>query len=56
MIGENQVRGFAQEQVAVDFYAELAQTLDFIDKANRVNHHAVADDAGLFGAQNAGRN
>ena len=54
MIGKDQVRRLAEEEVAVNPDAELAQPLDFLDEAHGVNHHAVADDADLVLAQNAG--
>ena len=56
MIGKDQVRRFAQDQVAVNADAELAQPLDFLDEAHGVHHDAVADDADLVLAQNAGGN
>ena len=54
MIREHQVRGFADEQVAFALHAELAQPIDFRDQADGVDDHAVADDAQLAFAQNAG--
>ncbi len=54
MIGEDEVGGFAEEQVAVDLDAELAQGLDLLDQADRIDDDAVADDAGLAPAQDAG--
>ena len=53
VIGKDQVGGLAEEQVALDFDAELAQPLDFLDEADGVDHHAVADDADLVLAQDA---
>ena len=47
--------GFADDEVLVHFHAQLAQAGDFEHEADRINDHAVADDAELALAQDAGR-
>jgi hypothetical protein len=54
MVGKNQMRGFADEEVAVDVDAELEEALDFFDEGNGIDDDAVADDADFFAAQDAG--
>ena len=56
MIRKDQVRRLAEEEVVLDPDAELAQPLDFLDEADRIDHHTVADDADLILAQDARRN
>jgi hypothetical protein len=48
------VGGFADNKVVADFDAELAQTFDFFHEVDGINHDAVADDAELVFAENAG--
>jgi hypothetical protein len=55
VVGEHDVRGFADDEVLADLDADLVQAGDFVDEADGVNHHAVADDAEFVFAQDAGR-
>ncbi len=55
VIRQDEVRRLAHDEVVADFHAELAQAGDFLDEADGVNDHAVADDAQFVFAQNAGR-
>ena len=56
VIGQDEVRAVADQQVLSDPDAELAQAIDFADERDRVDDDAVADDADLAAPQNAGRN
>ncbi len=55
MIGQNQVGRFADKQM-FDPHSELFQIIDFRHQTHRIHHHAIADDARLAAAQDAGRN
>ena len=53
MVRQNQVRGVANEQIAIDRDTEISQADDLIDQGNRINHYPVADDTDFVPAQNA---
>src|SRR5436190_9253057 len=53
VIGQDQVRGFAEKQVPINLDAELPESFDFTDQAYRVHHDAVADHTNLSFAQNS---
>src|SRR6266404_3100134 len=53
MVGKNNLRAVRDEKVAIHFHAGSAQGSDFLQEGQRINHHAVADDAGALGPQNA---
>ncbi len=50
------MRRLADEQVPVHLHVEFGEPVDFFDQTHRVNHHAIANDAGLPAAQDAGGN
>ena len=50
------MRAIAHQKILADFYSELAQVLDLGHQRDRIDHHAVADDADFSAAQNSGRN
>ena len=56
VVGKNDVGAVADEQVAVDLDAGCAQRVDFLHEGERIEHHAVADDAAAAFAQHAARN
>ena len=56
VIGQNQMRAIADEQILADRDADLSQAFDFGDERDRIDDHAVADDANFAAPQNAGRN
>ena len=56
VVGQDDVRLFTDEQPAVDADAGAAQLVDLGKQRLRVDDHAVADDAGDAGVENAGRN
>ncbi len=56
MIGKNDVGAVADEQVAVDLHAGGAERVDFLHEGERVEHHAVTDDAAAAFAQHAAGN
>ena len=49
------MRRFADEKIAVRLDAELAEPVDFLHQAERVDDDAVADDAELAFAEDARR-
>src|ERR1700687_6175180 len=53
MVGKNDLRAVRDEKVAVHFHAGSAQGSDFLQEGQRINHHAIANDAGALGPQNA---
>src|ERR1700688_2946407 len=53
MVGKNDVRAVRDEKIAVHFHARSAQRSNFLQEGQRINHHAIADDAGALGPQNA---
>src|SRR5208282_333519 len=53
MVGKNNLRAIRDEEVAIHLHAGGAQGGDFLQEGQRINHHAVADDAGALGPQNA---
>src|ERR1700675_2720533 len=53
MVGKNDLRGVRHEKIAVPFYAGSAQRSEFLQEGQWINHHAIADDAGALGPQNA---
>ena len=55
MIRQDQVGGLAEKQITVHLHLHGAQHLDLGAEADRIDDDAVADDAGLAGAQDAGR-
>jgi hypothetical protein len=56
VIRKNDVRRFAQDEILRrDLDADFLQADNFLDEADRVNDHAVADDAQFIFAQNARR-
>ena len=55
VVGHHQVGAVADQEILINLDAALPQTLDLLDKCNRVNDDAVADDADLPLAENAGR-
>ena len=56
VIRKNDVRRLAQDEILrADLDADFFQSLNFLDEADRVNDHAIADDAQFALAQDAGR-
>src|SRR5437660_4652911 len=55
MVGQNNLRAVRDEKVAIHFHTGSAQGSNFLQEGQRINHHAVADDAGALGPQNAAR-
>ena len=53
MVGKNNLCAVRDEKIAVHFHAGSAQRGNFLQKGQRVNHHAIADDAGALRPQNA---
>src|SRR5271170_469982 len=53
MVRENHMGAVAHKQVAVDLYAHLAQSPDFLEESYGIEHHAVADHAAAAGAKNS---
>src|ERR1700747_202062 len=53
MVGENDLRAVRHEKVAVHFHAGSAQRSNFLQEGQRINHYAIADNAGALGPQNA---
>src|SRR6185436_2565027 len=56
VIREDDVRRFTEKQIPVHLDLQLPQAFDFLDQIHRVHHDAVADDALLALAQDAGGN
>src|SRR5579862_2515018 len=56
MVGEDDVSAVRNEEVAIDLDARFAQTADFLQKRERVEHDTVANNAAAAGAQHATRN
>ena len=56
MIGQDEMRAIADEQILADLDSDLAQTFDLGDERDRIDDDAVADHANLSAPQNAGRN
>ena len=56
MIRQDDVRLLADQQPAVDGDAGARQLVDLLEQRLRIDDHAVADDAGHAGMQDAGRN
>ena len=50
------MRATAHQKIFANFYSELAQVLDLGHERDRIDHHAVADDADFPAAQNSRRN
>src|SRR5204863_2856316 len=55
MVRKNQVSGFAEEKITIEFDSELSQALHFLDQAHRIHDDAVADNTNFFRTENAGR-
>src|SRR5262249_50440537 len=55
VVGEDHVRAIGDKQVAVHLHSGSAQHGHFIEKCNRIKHHAIADDRAAAFAQNAAR-
>ena len=53
MVGKNNLRAIRDEKIAVHFHAGGAQGSDFLQEGQRIDHHAIADDAGALRPQNA---
>jgi hypothetical protein len=53
MVGQNDVSTIAYKQAAIDFYASLAQSRDFLEQSDGVKHHAISDYAAAARAQNS---
>ena len=45
VVGQNDLRAVGDEEIAVDFDAQLANAADFAEERDGIEHHAVADDA-----------
>lgn len=56
MIGQDEVSGFAQEQVAVDLHAQLQEAFDFPDQGKGIDDHAIPDNAHFVITEDARRN
>ena len=56
VIGQDEMRAVADEQVLPDLDPDFAQALDFAHERDRVDHDAIPDDAHFSRAQNAGGN
>ena len=56
MIRHNQVGAIAHQKVLADFYSEPAQLSDLGHQRDRIDNHAVSDDANFSAAQNPGGN
>ena len=56
MVGQDEMRAVADEQILADLDPDFAQPIDFADERDWVDDDAVADDADLAAAQNAGGN
>ena len=53
MVGKNDLGAVRNEKIAIHFHARGAQGRDFFEEGQRIDHYAVADDAGALGPQNA---
>src|SRR5712692_3572845 len=53
MVRKNYLRAVRYEKIAVHLHARSAQGSDFLQEGQRINHYAVANDAGALGPQNA---
>src|SRR5437763_15096331 len=56
MIGKNHLSAIADEQVAVDFNASVSESRNFFEEGDRVEHHAITDNAPAILAEHAARN
>ena len=45
VVGQNQMRAIANEQIPPDRDSQLAQAIDLGDERDRIDHHAIADHA-----------
>src|SRR5215471_14216156 len=50
------MRAIAEQKVLPDFYAPSAQMVDLRHQRDRIDNHAVTDDADFPAAQNSGGN
>ena len=55
MVGHHQVGAVADQEILINLDTSFPKTLDLLDESNRVDDDAVADDADLPLAENAGR-
>ena len=53
MVGKNNLRAIRDEEIAIHLHAGGAQGSDFLQKGQRIDHHAIADHAGALRPQNA---
>src|SRR6202163_1286837 len=53
MVRKNNLRAVRDKKVAIYFHASSAQGSDFLQEGQRINHHAIANDADALGPQNA---
>ena len=53
VVRQNHLRAIRDEEIAIHLHAGIAQRCHFLQKCHRIQHHAVADDAGALGPQNA---
>src|SRR4051794_28520560 len=56
MIGKNHLSAIADEQVAIDFNASVSESRNFFEEGDRVEHHAITDNAPAILPQHAARN
>ena len=56
VVGKNDVRAIADEEIAVHLDAGRAQGIDFLHEGERIEHDAITDDAAAAFAQHAARN
>ena len=50
------MRAIAHQKILADFYSKLAQVLNLGHQRDRIDNHAVPDDADFSAAQNSRRN
>jgi len=53
LVGQDHVRPIRDKKIAVHFDSGFAQATDFLQKGERVEHHAIADHTTAIGAQHA---
>jgi hypothetical protein len=55
MVWQNHVGAVADEEIAVNVYARVAQLLYFLEEGNGIQNHSVSDDGLTAGPQYAAR-
>ena len=56
MIGQNQVRGIAHQQIAANLNSQISQSIDLLYQRNGINDDTVTNYTHFAAAQNSGRN